>query len=302
MSVDEHERSDSAITVTRRHVVKTVAHAAWAAPVIVAATAVPAYAASTGAPAVAASGVTGVRRSEFGGIVDCAITFTNDGTAGASELSVVVDFAIVAPGTSLAYGVADVSAPWASSPHTVTPGGFQVTFVRAGGLAASASDTLTFTINSAMGTGNIIVSPPTTTPTGANTGSTGVWGDAAPIDMDITSISSPLDNGNIFVTFKNNGLAAAATQTVAVTITPTMGTFSYSNAGDDNPELYTVSPTTVAETSAPATIEFTSVVPLQAGGSKAFSFHIDQNGSGVVSATVTAPASSNNNTVDGSYL
>ena len=288
--------------VSRRTVVAGAGTAAWTVPMIIAASSASAAAVSGGAPAVVVSEVTGVRRTAFGGIVDCAITFTNEGPVDATALSVVVDFAVVVPGTSVAYGVDDASAPWTSSEYTVTPGAFRITFIRAGGLGAAASDTLRFTINSASGTGNILVSAPTTTPTGANTGATGVWGDEAVVDMDITSISQPLDNGNIFITFRNNGLVTAPTQTVAVTITPTSGTISYSNAGDDNPELYSVSPETVAETSGPVTIEFTSPLPLDPGGSKAFSFFIGQTGSGAISATVTAPTSANNNTGTGSYL
>lgn len=300
MAVESENKPEGAIS--RRAVVVGAGAAAWTAPMIIAASSASATAVSGGAPAVVVTEVTGVRRTTFGGIVDCGITFVNQGSADATALSVVVDFVVAVPGTSVAYGVDDVSAPWTSSPYTVTAGNFSVTFTRAGGLAAAESDTLRFTINSAMGTGNIVVAAPTTTPTGANTGATGVWGDEAAVDMDITSISQPLDNGNIFITFKNNGLVTAPTQTVAVTITPASGTISYSNAGDDNPELYSVSPETVAETSGPVTIEFTSPIPLDPGGSKAFSFFIGQTGSGTISATVTAPTSANNNTEVGSYL
>lgn len=300
MAVESENKPEGAIS--RRAVVVGAGAAAWTVPMIIAASSASATAVSGGAPAVVVTEVTGVRRTTFGGIVDCGITFVNQGSADATALSVVVDFVVAVPGTSVAYGVDDVSAPWTSSPYTVTAGNFSVTFTRAGGLAAAESDTLRFTINSAMGTGNIVVAAPTTTPTGANTGATGVWGDEAAVDMDITSISQPLDNGNIFITFKNNGLVTAPTQTVAVTITPASGTISYSNAGDDNPELYSVSPETVAETSEPVTIEFTSPIPLDPGGSKAFSFFIGQTGSGTISATVTAPTSANNNTEVGSYL
>ncbi len=287
--------------VSRRTVVRGAGTVAWTAPLIVAATAAPASAVSGGAPAVVVGEVTGVRRRAFGGIVDCAVTVTNNGPVDATALSMVVEFEVIVPGTSVAYG-ADASPPWTNSPPTTTPLGFRVTFTRAGGLAASASDTLRFTINSASGTGNIVVSAPTTTPTGANTGSTGVWGDEGVVDMDITSISSPLDNGNIFVTFKNVGRVAAPTQTVAVTITPTTGTVSYSNPDDDNPEFYSVSPSSVGETSDPMTLEFTSPLLLEPGASKAFSFFIGQTGSGTISATVTSPTSANNNTGSGSYL
>ncbi|WP_323792083.1 hypothetical protein [Nocardioides sp.] len=288
--------------VNRRSVVVGAGAAAWTVPLIVAASRASASAVSGGAPAVVVSEVTGVRRTAFGGIVDCAITFTNEGPVDATALSVVVDFVVAVPGTSVAYGVDDVSAPWTSSPYTVTAGNFSVTFVRAGGLAASQSDTLRFTINSAMGVGNIVVAAPTTTPTGANTGATGVWGDEAAVDVDITSISSPLDNGNIFITFKNNGVVVAPNQTVEVTITPTTGTISYSNAGDDNPEFYTVSPSSVAETSSPMTLRFSSPLPIERDVSKSFSFFIGQSGTGTISATVTEPTSANNNTEVGSYL
>lgn len=294
---------DRGLDLTRRRLVRTVGTAAWAAPVIVASTAAPAMAVSGGGPpAITTSDVGGVRSPVFGGDVDCTITFTNNG-GDASALSVVVDFAIVLPG-SLTYGVSDVSAPWTSSPHTVTPGGFRVTFTRAGGLPAANADTLTFTINSAMGTGNIVVSPPMTTPPGAHTGSTGVWGDAAPspINMQVTGLHSNNTLGNITVTIRNSGTLAAATQTVAMTITPTSGTFSYSSLSANNPSNWAVSPPTVAATSSPTTIEFTSPVAMTPTTSKSFSFHIDETGAGTLSATVTDPASSNNNTKTGAYV
>ncbi|WP_372733640.1 hypothetical protein [Nocardioides sp.] len=289
--------------ITRRRVVTTAGHAAWATPLIVAASAAPATASSgTGAPAVVASDVGGVRRPEFGGIVDCSISFTNNGAA-ATALSVDVDFAVIVPGTSVAHGVSDVSSPWMSGPPTVTPGGFRVTFTRAGGLGAGADDTLTFTINSAQGTGNILVSPPVTSPTGANTGATGVWGDAmpSPVDMDVTGLNVTNGLGEVNVSIKNNGTVAAATQTVEVTITPTSGTFSYSNLSANNPSNWVVSPVSVGPTSNPTTLEFTSPTPLTPGNTTVFSFHIDETGTGTVSATVTDPASPNNNSRSVTY-
>jgi hypothetical protein len=129
-------------------------------------------------PVISVLGVDGVRQPASGGTVNCEMTFFNDGGA-ATALSVDVDFVVAVPGTSLAYGVGSVSAPWTASPHTVTPGGQLVTFTRTGGMPPNAAgETLTFTINSAMGTGNIVVSSPETTPTGVNAGNSGTWGDA----------------------------------------------------------------------------------------------------------------------------
>ncbi|WP_372733641.1 hypothetical protein [Nocardioides sp.] len=285
--------------LTRRRVIRTAGTAAWAAPVIVAATAAPAMASSTGAPAVAASNVQGVRRTTGDTQkIDVEVTFTNNGTADATALSAAVEWILIGMGAAN-NTITEVSSPWTFSPPDFNLG-HRAVFARAGGLAASASDTLKFTFGSASGRGDIVVSPPTTNPNGVNTGSTGVWGETEATDMDVTGISSPLDNGNIFVTFKNNGLLPAVTQSVAVTITPTSGTVAYTSAG--NPSGWTASPTLVTATSSPTTITFTSSIPLESGASKSFSFHIDETGAGDLSATVTAPASPNNNTVTGTYL
>ena len=287
--------------VSRRRVVRTAGTAAWAAPVIVAVSAAPAHATSLGVPPqVSVQSVQGVRRAAFGGIVDCSIAFDNAGGA-ASALSVNVDFIVAVPGTSLVYGVGDVSSPWMASPHTVTAGGQRVTFTRAGGLGANLLDTLTFTINSPMGTGNIVVSAPTTTPPGANTGSSGVWGeDANPIDMDVIGLNFNTNTGVFSLTVKNNGAAPVAPHTVAVTFTPTSGTFAFNNDVQGNPAV-TANPPIVAPTSSPTTIEFTNTIPANTNTSVAFQLGIVRTGGGTVSATVVAPDSPKNNTRTGSY-
>ncbi len=158
--------------------IRTAGRAAWAAPVIVAASAAPAFAASgPGAPAVVVSDVGGVRRGTTSDVI-CQITFTNSGPVDATALSATVRFDTILG--SLTYGVSDLSPGWTSTPYEVVDiGAFRVTFTRAAGLKAAEVDTLSFKIRSPAGaTGNIIVMPPTTTPTGANGGSAGLYGDA----------------------------------------------------------------------------------------------------------------------------
>ena len=278
--------------LTRR---RTLATAAWAAPAVAVATATPAYAGSPGAPAITTSDVVGVRRTTGDtGRIDVTATFTNNGTA-ATALSVEFEWEVVGIG-STDNDIQDLASGWTSSPLN---GSTRVLFTRAGGLAASSAETLTFSFGSGgSARGTLLVSPPTTTPTGANTGNTGTWGDAEPIDMDVTGlVTTP--GRTITVTIKNNGAAPAPSKTVAVTITPTTGTFSFN--GINNPVDWVASPMSVAFTSTPTTIEFTSPTPLAPGVSTSFGFTISENGTGGLSATVSSPPSSNNNTRTATY-
>ncbi len=281
--------------LTRR---RTLAAAAWAAPAIVVATAAPAYAGSTGAPAITTSGVVGVRRTTGDtGRIDVTATFTNNGPAGATAFTVEIEWDVVGIGAT-DNNIQDLASGWTSTPLN---GSTRVLFTRATGLAASASETLTFSFGSGgSARGTLMVSPPTTTPTGVHSGGTGVWGSTDPIDMDVTGLVAPSGTGNIIVTIKNNGLAPAATQTVAVTIAPTTGTVAFSG-GPTNPSGWVANPLSVPATSGPTTIEFTRATPLVSGASTSFTVNVTESGTGTLSATVTDPSSPNNNTQTGSY-
>jgi hypothetical protein len=285
--------------LTRR---RALATAAWGTPAIVVASAAPAYAGSMTPPAIVVSDLVGVRSSSgVGGLIDVSATFTNSGGAAAS-LTTTFEWVLVGTGL-VTSDVTNVSSPWAHSDPSSSGGIHQGTFTRAGGLAAGASDTLTFSFQSNNGSGTITAGAPITTPSGANAGTAGTWGDTELVDMDVTNLSNPIDNGNIFVSIRNNGAAAVATQSVAVTITPTTGTFALSGGGGAS-NSFSASPANVPATSAPITITFTrtNVPPLAAGGSLSFNFTITQDGTGDLSATVTDPDEGNNNTLTGTYL
>ncbi len=281
--------------LTRRRALTSVA---WSAPVIVVASAAPAYAGSGNPPAIVVSAVNGARRTVSGqtDLIDVTATFTNNGGA-ASALSAAFEWILVGMGAA-SNTLSNISSPWtAGSPSFGL--GFQRTFTRVGGLGAGASDTLTFTFQSFGGRGTITVAP-MTTPTGAHSGSAGTWGDSSTVDMDVTSISNPQNNGVIFVNLSNNGVAPALTQSVAVTISPLTGTFSMSGGGSAT-NNFAGSPTTVASTASPTTVTFTRNLPLEAGASIGFQFTIAENGNGNLSAVVTNPSSANNATAIGTY-
>jgi hypothetical protein len=162
------------VNPTRRQIVRTAATTAWAAPVIVAGSAAPAYAGSVpGAPAVTTTDVEGNRPSEFA--VDATMTFTNNGTAAASTLSVMVKIRIVAG--SFTNSISQIASGWTVSPGTPDGnGGWDYTFTRAAGIATGAAnaEVLTFRFP-AQGNGTIIVSAPVTSPAGVHTGGSGVY-------------------------------------------------------------------------------------------------------------------------------
>jgi hypothetical protein len=159
---------------SRRQVVRTAAHAAWAAPVIVAASAAPAAANGSvlPAPAVTTSEVAGTRPNAF--VVDATMTFTNSGAA-ASSLSVPVKIRIL--DGSFTNAISQVADGWTVSPGTPDGnGGWDYTFTRAAGIGAGQANAQTLTFRfPASGNGTIIVSSPTTTPAGTNLGAVGLY-------------------------------------------------------------------------------------------------------------------------------
>jgi hypothetical protein len=282
--------------LTRR---RTLATAVWAAPVIVAASAAPAYAGSVGPPTIVTTDLVGVRRTTGDtGRIDVSVTFTNNGQFAATLLTVDIEWEVVGIG-STDNQIEDLASGWSFVPLN---GSSQVRFARAGGLGAGASETLTFSFGSGgSARGTLLASPPVTDPVGANSGTTGTWGSIDPIDLDINGVVWSSANQQIIVTYKNNGSAPAPTQTIAVTITPTTGTVAYNNVTQTNPTGYVSSPTSVAATASPTTIEITSPTPLAPGITTSFTFQITETGSGTISATVSDPASPNNNTRGTTY-
>lgn len=88
--MDDAERSDGTIqsggSVTRRTIVRTTAHAAWAAPVILAATAAPAMAASGAAVITTTVPSFTIPQSH----IRASLTFSNSGTVAPVSMSVTV--------------------------------------------------------------------------------------------------------------------------------------------------------------------------------------------------------------------
>lgn len=256
-------------------------------------------AASPAPPAIVVSALNGVRRDTPGetDLIDVTATFTNNGGA-ASALNAQLEWVVTGMGQA-SNTISNVSSNWVAGASGFGAG-FQRTFSRTGGLGAGASDTLTFTFQSNGGRGTISAAP-TTTPTGTHSGTGGTWGDTDAIDMDVTGISSPIDNGRIFINLKNNGPLPIPRHVVEVVITPTSGTVGLTSSGGVG-NFYTASPTSRAANTTPMTIRFTYPLPLDAGASNSFNFVIDQTGSGTVTARVVDPASPNNASANGTYL
>ena len=88
--MDDVERSDGTIqsggNVTRRTIVRTTAHAAWVAPVILAATAAPAMAASGAAVITATTPSFTIPQSH----IRASLTFSNSGTVAPASMTVTV--------------------------------------------------------------------------------------------------------------------------------------------------------------------------------------------------------------------
>ena len=289
--------------LTRRNVIRTTATTAWAAPVIVAVSAAPAYAGSPDVPRVRVAALQGTRRTTTAGqtgLIDVEALMINDGAA-ASALSVTLQWAVLTAGSANRV-VTDVRSGWVAGPES-SGQVLQRTFTRAGGLGAGESDTLTFSFGSSGGAGEVSCAPPMTTPTGANSGLAGQWGEAEVINLDITSVTYNPATKLIRVNLVNNGPLPVVRHTVTVEIAPSAETFSFT-AGTGNPsDGYTASPSSVATTSSTTPIRFTTTARLDAGFSTAFSFTIDHpdNGAGNILAVVTDPASVANDSRDVDY-
>jgi hypothetical protein len=149
---------------------------AWTAPLVIAASSAPAHAGSVGAPAVTTSGLTIAQ----GTITtrDASMTFTNNGTAAASLLTVVINIRILQG----AYdnNITNLTHGWdVTGPEEVPNVGRLFTFIRASGIGLGPANAqpLAFrfgAFNTADGI--VTVNPPTTTPAGANSGATATFG------------------------------------------------------------------------------------------------------------------------------
>lgn len=176
---DDETSSGEGPGISRRTIVRTAGHAAWATPLIVAATAAPAMAAS--GVDVNATVITGTRP---GGALTISVTLQNVGGTAATSLTVSVNLQPDNTGDLFARiggTPANVTSGWTASS---TGGNYNrtFTFVRAAGLAAGATTVLTFeprtpTLGlSPSGTGDISVTAPVTVPTSVNnTGGAGTY-------------------------------------------------------------------------------------------------------------------------------
>jgi hypothetical protein len=143
--------------------------------VVVVAAAAPSYAVSPPAPAVVASAISGTRpETPPTNVINATVTFTNTGGA-ATALSALIEWSPQGLGSGVNDVVTNVSFPWEVGDREVDIVGVRAVFTRAGGLAAGASDTLTFTFGSQAGSGTLTVSAPVTSPGGANVGGSGLY-------------------------------------------------------------------------------------------------------------------------------
>lgn len=168
----------SPLPLTRRRLVRAAGTAAWAAPVIVAASAAPAYAASPGAPSVSTSGIDVNRSPSSTLTMDATMTFTNNGNAAAASLTVVINIRIIAGAYSSQ--ITGLTPGWAVSGPVDNPtGGRDFTFSRPAGIGTGVANAqpLAFTFTAFNpGDGVLTVLPPTTDPTGVNTGGVASFG------------------------------------------------------------------------------------------------------------------------------
>ena len=178
---DQSPDNQQSTGLSRRTVVRTAAHSAWVAPVIVAASAAPAFAAS--GPAAVTTSVTGSRTD---GTLTITVTLTNanTGPAGATTLVVTATPAPVTGSTIQSSDPAITNAEgWVFTTRSGNSGGRTYNFTNpnvpgAATPTGTATSTLVFTVPVSDGlvapsSGTITAVP--TVASGASTGGAGAW-------------------------------------------------------------------------------------------------------------------------------
>ncbi|WP_372733639.1 hypothetical protein [Nocardioides sp.] len=140
--------------LTRRRVVKTAGHAAWAAPVIVVATSAPALAVSTNG-GIDVVNLTAVRTTNTVNVSGYIKNHTGAAANGSKSVSFVVT-GVPTPTSP----VNDSGGAWSMGAVTTTPTGFNVSFSRTANLAAGATSASPFLFhftsgNAGTGSGNV---------------------------------------------------------------------------------------------------------------------------------------------------
>ena len=153
----------AAPAVTRRRVVRTAAHAAWATPVVVAASAAPAWAGSANG-GVDVVGLMAARVDSTGTIT---LALQNNTGASVASTLVTVNVGGVPMPSSPVMSSGSAAAGWAFNQVSTTVQGFFVICSRAENLpAGDTTPALTFTFNAgAAGAG--VVAANVTSPAGA---------------------------------------------------------------------------------------------------------------------------------------
>lgn len=164
---------------TRRAVIRTAGHTAWAAPVIIAATTAPAFAASGAAAITTVIG--GARSGTLGDTLTITTTLTNSNTGAGGATTLVVQATPTTVTTINGGAPTNVTAGWTFAGEDGTPDSRIYTFTRpdiegAATPAGTSTTPLAFDVTLTLGTifsGDLTATPSVTS--GTASGGSGSW-------------------------------------------------------------------------------------------------------------------------------